>query len=100
VRYLLEELPVFLDGPAVLGTATSTYCYPCLPEFQRQLYAGAFSLRPARGQARAIVTAAGGVADHARLTGPVHAGQPFAREARTVHSPAGSSHERSAADRR
>ncbi|GAA1244250.1 hypothetical protein GCM10009665_38770 [Kitasatospora nipponensis] len=50
VRYLLGELPLFLDTPGIVGTAESVFCYHRTPLFLRQLFGGELSCRPVPGQ--------------------------------------------------
>ncbi|WP_406465807.1 tRNA-dependent cyclodipeptide synthase [Streptomyces sp. NBC_01622] len=56
VRYFLAELPLFLDTPSVVGTASSLFCYHQPPEALRRLYGRELVLRPAAGQGFGIVT--------------------------------------------
>lgn len=55
VRYLLAELPLLLDTPAIAGVPASLFCYHQAPPFIRDLYRHRLSLRPAPGQGFAVI---------------------------------------------
>jgi cyclo(L-tyrosyl-L-tyrosyl) synthase len=54
-NYFLNEVPVFLDTPGILGVGTSMYGYHLLTPFQHRLYDGDFVLKPAAGQGRLVL---------------------------------------------
>ncbi|MEV0588721.1 tRNA-dependent cyclodipeptide synthase [Nonomuraea sp. NPDC050310] len=66
--FLLAELPLVLDSPAVLGVPTSSFCYPRLMPMAEWLFSGSMGISPSAGQA--ILTT--------RLT-PVVAGEDHCR---------------------
>ncbi|MGE2818229.1 tRNA-dependent cyclodipeptide synthase [Mycobacterium heidelbergense] len=51
VRYYLEEIPLFVDTPRLVGANSSVYCYHQLSPFRQQLYQHKLSVKPAPGQA-------------------------------------------------
>ncbi len=56
VKYLLSEIPVFLDTPAILEVETSVFCYhQCVP-FIRKLMEGQFRRKPNIGQGFVVIT--------------------------------------------
>ncbi|MFF3981048.1 tRNA-dependent cyclodipeptide synthase [Streptomyces sp. NPDC001828] len=60
VSYPLAELPLVVDGPAILGTETSVFVYHRRMDLVEPLITGeATHLRPAPGQGYAVVTPAG-----------------------------------------
>ncbi|WP_249938714.1 tRNA-dependent cyclodipeptide synthase [Streptomyces mirabilis] len=61
VRYLLAELPLFLDTPSIVDAGISLFCYHQPPDVLRRLYSGELSWRPAAGQGFAVITPAGRV---------------------------------------
>ncbi|MGP4089378.1 tRNA-dependent cyclodipeptide synthase [Streptomyces sp. KR55] len=58
VRYFLAELPLFIDTPAIVGAATSVFCYHHPPAVLRRLYGGELTWRPAAGQGFAVIAPA------------------------------------------
>jgi cyclo(L-tyrosyl-L-tyrosyl) synthase len=69
VRYLLAELPLFLDTPRIAGVQASVFCYHEVPDFLNDVFHRLLALTPASGQGfvRLIHPAAG--------RGPAAAGQ-------------------------
>ncbi|GAA2133056.1 hypothetical protein GCM10009760_08810 [Kitasatospora kazusensis] len=49
-RYLLGELPLFLDTPGIAGVAESVFCYHQTPVFLRRLFHRELACRPVPGQ--------------------------------------------------
>jgi cyclo(L-tyrosyl-L-tyrosyl) synthase len=60
-RYLLSEIPLFIDSVDILGVDSSVFCYHEVPAFISALYEGRFSLRVAPAQGFARVSATEGV---------------------------------------
>jgi cyclo(L-tyrosyl-L-tyrosyl) synthase len=54
-RYLLTEIPLFLDTAGIVEKPSSSFCYhQCIP-FIEKLMKGHFNLRPSGGQSFAII---------------------------------------------
>ncbi|AUG80651.1 hypothetical protein CFP65_5976 [Kitasatospora sp. MMS16-BH015] len=62
-RYLLGELPLFLDTPALTGAPESVFCYHQTPLFLRHLYEGRLPCRPAPTQGYLAVEEAAATED-------------------------------------
>jgi cyclo(L-tyrosyl-L-tyrosyl) synthase len=56
VRYLLDELPLFIDSSRIVGSESSVFLYHQAPALFRDLFANRFSLRPADRQGFTILT--------------------------------------------
>ncbi|QUW85513.1 tRNA-dependent cyclodipeptide synthase (plasmid) [Streptomyces mirabilis] len=56
VRYLLAELPLFLDTPAIVEAESSVFCYHRPPAFLHRLYARELVRHPGPGQGFAVIT--------------------------------------------
>lgn len=48
--FLLAELPMVLDSPAILGAGSSMFCYPRLMPMANWLFAGMLPIFPSEGQ--------------------------------------------------
>ncbi len=55
VRYLLAEMPLFLDAGGIVGRASSVFCYHQCPRFIEALFQGKHPLRVSEGQGFLIV---------------------------------------------
>ena len=55
VRYLLSELPLFMDTAGILGVQSSTFCYHRSYEFYERFFNHEFSIGPMQGQAFLVV---------------------------------------------
>ncbi|MEU0042763.1 tRNA-dependent cyclodipeptide synthase [Streptomyces werraensis] len=58
VRYVLAELPLFLDTPAIVQAEASVFCYHQPPQVLRRLYERELVRHPAAGQGFAVITMA------------------------------------------
>ncbi|MFI6291742.1 tRNA-dependent cyclodipeptide synthase [Nonomuraea sp. NPDC050790] len=50
IPFLLSELPLMLNTPAILGTESSLFCYPRMLPVAKWLYAGMMPVYPSAGQ--------------------------------------------------
>lgn len=66
-RYLLAELPLFIDTAGIVGCDRSVFCYHQSMPFLRQLYKGELSWRPAPHQGFVVITHEEGPAAGRRL---------------------------------
>lgn len=55
VRYLLAELPLFVDTAGIVGEETSVFCYHDRVSFLERFYRSEFALTPAASQGFAVV---------------------------------------------
>jgi len=55
VRYLLTEIPLFLDTAGIVGKAASVFCYHQRVQFLEDLYLRKLPLRPALGQGFVVI---------------------------------------------
>lgn len=58
VRYLLAELPLFVDAAGIVGSRLSVFCYHQSIPFLQRLYEGQLALRAAAQQGFAVLTPA------------------------------------------
>jgi cyclo(L-tyrosyl-L-tyrosyl) synthase len=56
VRYLIAELPLFLDSAGIAGTESSVFVYHQSIPFLRRLYEGRLPIRPVPRQGFAVLT--------------------------------------------
>ncbi|PKW16492.1 cyclo(L-tyrosyl-L-tyrosyl) synthase [Saccharopolyspora spinosa] len=57
-RYLLAEIPLFVNAPAILGMPETVFCYHRIEPFERDLYRGAFALKAVPRQGWVVVESA------------------------------------------
>lgn len=58
VQYFLDELPLFLDTPGIVGVPTSTFVYHQRVPFLEKLYTGGIGLEVSTGQSFTVLTKA------------------------------------------
>lgn len=71
-RYLLAELPLFLDTAGIVGARFSVFCYHQAPAFLARLFRGELPCQPRSGQGFAVLS------DIAADPAPVSAGHATA----------------------
>jgi cyclo(L-tyrosyl-L-tyrosyl) synthase len=55
-KYLLSEMPLFVDAPGILGRESSLFAYHQCPALLERLYGGHYRLRPSDEQGFVLVT--------------------------------------------
>lgn len=71
-RYLLAELPLFLDTAGIVGARFSVFCYHQAPAFLARLFRGELACQPRAGQGFAVLS------DTAAAPAPASAGHASA----------------------
>lgn len=56
VRYLLSEIPLFIDTAGIVGSRSSVFCYHRSYEFYERFFNNEFMIGPAKNQAFLVVT--------------------------------------------